>query len=106
MLALSTATASAAVHVSCPMKLMAADGTVHALSNARVFQGLVSKKVEIVPVHGSFDVARIQGTSGGDAFNLVCVYEKTAETQTFEVPRTATTCDVADAGAGTVAGCH
>ena len=105
-LALSTASASASVHVNCPTKLMTAEGNVHALSDARVFQGPMSKKVEIVPVHGNFDVGQIQGTGGGDPFNLVCTYEGTKQTQTLEVPRTATTCDVADAGVGTVAGCH
>ncbi len=106
LFALFTGSATASVHVNCPMKLMTAEGTVHALSDARVFQGPVSKKVEIVPVHGNFDVGQIQGTGGSDPFNLVCTYEGTKETQTLEVPRTATTCDVADAGAGTVAGCR
>ena len=106
ILALSTASASASVHVNCPTKLTTAEGRVHALSDARVFQGPMSKEVEIVPAHGNFDLGQIQGTGGGDPFNLVCTYEGTKETQTLQVPRTATTCDVADAGAGTVAGCH
>ncbi len=88
------------------MKLMTAEGTVHALSGARVFQGPVSKTVEIVPVHGNFDLGQIKGGGGGDPFNLVCTYEGTTETQMLEVPRSATTCNVADAGAGTVAGCR
>ena len=106
MLALFTASASASVPVRCPMKLMTAEGTVHALADARVFRGPASKRVEVVPVHGSFDVGQSPGTGSGDPFNLVCTYEGTTETQTLEVPRTATTCNVADAGAGTVAGCQ
>ena len=106
ILVLSSVSAFASAQVKCPMKLMTAEGTVHALSDARVFQGPVSKNVAIVPVHGNFDLAQVQGTGGGDPFNLVCTYEGTTETQTIEVPRTATTCNVADAGAGTVAGCR
>ena len=106
MLALSTATAFAADHVNCPRMVMTAEGAVHTLSDARVFQDSPSKKVEIKPVHGYFDVGAAMGTGGADTFDLVCIYGGTTDTQTLAVPRTATACTVADAGSGTVASCH
>ena len=102
MLALSTAIAWADEHVNCPRVVMSAEGAVHTLANAKVFRGPTSKNVELTPVHGNFDVS----AGGGDAFNLVCVYNGTTDTQTLEVPKAAKACDVADAGSGTVASCH
>ena len=102
---LSTVTASAAVRVSCPLTITVSDD-VHPLSGARVFHGLASGKAELVPVHGSFDLAGTAGTRGVGTFNLVCVYSGTKEVQTLALPSDVSSCDITDAGSGTRVGCH
>ena len=106
ILLLTTAAASAAVRVSCPRLIMTAEGATHPLSDAKVFQGPASAQTELRPVHGSYDIGETRSKGRGDPFNLVCTYEGTQDTQTLEVPKAATTCNVADAGSGTVAGCR
>ncbi len=102
---LPTATASAAVRVSCPLTITVSDD-VHPLSGARVYHGPASGKGELMPVHGNFDLGGAAGTGGGGPFNMVCVYSGTKEVQTLALPSDVSSCDITDAGSGTRVGCH
>ena len=94
----------AAGRVACPRIEVPAEGATHSLASARVLQHPATSNVEVRSMHGHYDLpAR---TDGAGAYSLVCAYNETTDTQTVEIPSSATTCDVSDAGSGTVAGCQ